>query len=158
DYTLANNQQVRVDILDANDPAYISNPLEVTSILQNIFITQSGTNGTPNLVPYGTLFPNPITLDPSKYAGKTIVLRFAAVNNKGQLLVGVTGVKLVAKYTDTLPPIITGLVLRNPGFGSGNTTDPTIVGQVNDDNLSPANAFSPPLGEPNNIKKIIFDT
>src|SRR5262249_24649288 len=93
-----------------------------------------------------------------KFAGKTIVLRFAAVNNKGQLLVGVTGVKLVAKFTDTLPPIITGLVLRNPGVGGGNTTDPTIVGQVNDDNLSPANAFSPPLGEPNNIKKIIFDT
>ncbi len=71
------------------------------------------------------------------YGGKQILIRIAAVNNTGPLIVGVDNVSLTSMYTDTTPPTFPGQPeLRNPGYLVGNnldsTTDPTLVGQVAD--------------------------
>ncbi|HEV3081146.1 MAG TPA: FG-GAP-like repeat-containing protein [Gemmataceae bacterium] len=125
------NQQVRVDIMDPGAPI-----LDVGSgVLLNIFHT---TPSTPLLFGYTTL-----SADLTPFQGKTLRLRIAEVNTLGKLLVGVDNVKLVANFIDSQAPSLTGIHLRNPGFGStltfgGTSTDPTISGVVSD-NGSPSN-------------------
>jgi hypothetical protein len=155
--TSADNQQIRVDIIDptvlnSSDP---NAALDVdSSVLKNLFITD------PMKALSAAYFT--ITADLSAYAGKTIRLRIASANNRGKLIVGVDNVSIRAVYQDNKLPTITNLGLRNPGFGlspsfGGSTTDPTLVGQVVDDGLSPPNAGSPPLGSPNNIAFVALD-
>lgn len=119
------NQQVRVDIMDPQ--------AQLTSvgagILRGVFIT---TPTTPRTFGYQTF-----TVDLTGFAGRTVRLRFASVNNQGKLIVGVDNVQVQTLFTDTAPPGINNLRLRVPGFGAmpgfgGNTTDPTVVGQVTD--------------------------
>jgi hypothetical protein len=164
DYTLpTHNQQVRVDIIDPTvlDPNNVNSPFDVgTSVLKSIFVTKPTTSLTSS---YGSLKAQLTNIDLSQFKGRRIRLRIASANNQGQLIVGVDNVHVIASYQDNLAPTLSGLQLRNPGYGvtgvfAGNTTDPTIIGQVNDDGLSPANALSPPIGSPNNIAKVIFDT
>ncbi len=132
------NQMVRVDIMDPLAPIN-----DVGSgVLQNVFIT---TASTPAIYGYTTT-----TVDLTGFAGKTIRLRFAEVNNQGQMLVGLDNVQLKAFFADISQPALTGLRLRNPGFGAtatfgGNSTDPTIIGRVSD------------IGSPNNIAFIEID-
>jgi len=82
---------------------------------------------------------------------RTVRLRIAVANTLGQLIVGVDNVKVTEVYNDTEAPILTGLQLRNPGFGvtptnAGDTTDPTIQGVASDN------------GSVNNIAYVLVDT
>src|SRR5262249_12526460 len=119
-----------------------------------IFIThsQNEANPTPLTLNY-TLIQD---LDLTQFLGQTIRLRIASVNNQGRLIVGVDNVRIDATYADSSQPRIYNLRLRNPGFGvtpsfAGNTTDPTLIGQVIDDGLAPD------VGSANNIKWVAFD-
>src|SRR5207247_2539588 len=71
------------------------------------------------------------------YKGKTIRFRVATTNNRGKLIVGVDNVKLTALYSDTTPPVLSGLKIRNPSALASPTlvdptTDTTIVGNISD--------------------------
>src|SRR5262249_25128781 len=109
---------------------------------------------TPREVQLGRVFPNPvvnandnvspitITLTPDELTalrGKRIRLRFAEVNNQGKLVVGGDNGQVSANYTNSQAPAISGLRMRNGGFGAnpetfgGNTTDTTVVGEVTDE-------------------------
>jgi hypothetical protein len=120
------NQQVRVDIIDPS-----ANLTDVGSgVLRNLFMTTPTT--ARNFGSYRVF-----TFDVTAFAGRTIRLRFAAVNNLGKLIVGVDNVQVQASFVDTTPPGLNNVRLRNPGSGAtatfgGNTTDPTILGQVTD--------------------------
>jgi photosystem II stability/assembly factor-like uncharacterized protein len=119
------NQQVRVDLMD---PTAL--PTDVGSgVLRNLFITSPN---TPLILGYETM-----TFDVTAFAGQLIRFRVAEVNNQGKLIVGLDNVQMNALFTETLPPTITAVHMRNPGFGAslsfgGNTSDPTIVGRIND--------------------------
>src|SRR5207237_4021704 len=120
------NQQVRVDLLDPQ--ASITDV--GGGVFRNLFITSPTT--TRNFGSYQSF-----SFDVTGFAGRTIRLRFASVNNLGKLIVGVDNVQLQALFNDTTPPAVIGLHLRNPGFGAtpsfgGNSTDPTILGKVSD--------------------------
>jgi hypothetical protein len=131
------NQQVRVDIMDPNADLRAVG----AGVLQNVFIT------TPGMVFSGY---RTFTADLTALAGKLVRLRFAEVNNQGKMIVGVDGVQVSAFYPEATPPSLNGVRLRNPGFGAtssfgGNTTDPTIIGQVGD------------IGSPSNIAFVEID-
>ncbi len=120
------NQQFRVDIMNPT-----ANILDVGSgVLLSVFRTSPLTS---NFAGYVT-----ITANLTQFAGKTIRLRIAGVNNQATLIAGVDNVHVTTVYTDTQLPILNGLKLRNPGYGQtptfgGNSTDPTIVGVASDD-------------------------
>ena len=100
---------------------------------------------TPTTLGYIT-----VTANLTQFAGKTIRLRFAGVNNQSTLIAGVDNVRIATVYTDTQLPVLNGIKLRNPGFGqtatfAGNSSDPTIIGKVADD------------GSVNNIASIQVD-
>jgi hypothetical protein len=133
------NQQVRIDIMDPT-----ANPFDVgAGVLTNIYQTTPQTN--PVFGGYLT-----ITADLSAFKGRVVRLRIAEVNNQGRLIVGVDNVHVQSFFVDNTTPSLNGVRLRNPGFGAtatfgGNTTDPTIIGQVSD------------MGSPNNIAYIEID-
>ncbi len=147
-HTSAANQQVRVDLMDPSGPVLGyetgSDPF-VGGVLKNLFQTLS-TDPKTQLV---TLH---LSTDPSSpfynasfaqllpsLAGRTIRLRVAAADNQGKLIVGVDNVRVIDTYTDTTAPAFvppTPPHIRNTSFvqsGVPYTTDPTIVGRVNDD-------------------------
>jgi hypothetical protein len=120
------NQQVRVDLMDPQ--ASITDV--GGGVFSNLFITSPTT--ARNFGSYRSF-----SFDVTGFAGRTIRLRFASVNNLGKLIVGLDNVQLQALFNDTTPPAVMSLRLRNPGSGAtpsfgGNTTDPTILGQVAD--------------------------
>ena len=121
--TTAANQQVRIDIMSNG-----SNILDVGSgVLLNVFRTNPL---TPQLEGYIT-----ITANLTQFAGQTVRIRIAGVNNQAPLIVGVDNVKVTTTFTDSQAPIVNSLALRNPGYGQtptfgGNTSDPTITGSV----------------------------
>ena len=133
---VGNDQQVRVDIMDPSKPGFLITDTEADGkgdVLQNIFQTKSTDPDTQNL----TVTANLSSLL-AAYAGKTVIIRVATVNNMGPMIVGVDNVSLTSKYTDTTAPTFPGQpALRNPGFTVGtnltSTTDPTLIGQVADD-------------------------
>jgi photosystem II stability/assembly factor-like uncharacterized protein len=133
------NQQVRVDLIDP-----LGSLTDVGGgVLRNLFLTTPTTDR--DFGSYRTF-----TFDITALAGRTVRLRIASVNNQGKLIVGVDKVQMQAVFTDNTVPGVNGLHLRTPGFGAtpsfgGNTTDPTIVGQVTD------------LAGVNNIASVIFD-
>jgi hypothetical protein len=123
-YNLPNtpDQQVAVDIVDPN--------ANVTFAPSQLSIFNTSSNP-----------PNEGFVDVSanllSFAGKTIRLRIAGVDNQGNLIVGVDNVKLQTTFADTTGPSFSSLRVRNPGttVGANNTavtTDPTIVGAVSD--------------------------
>ncbi|HLJ97755.1 MAG TPA: DUF4214 domain-containing protein [Gemmataceae bacterium] len=120
------NQQVRIDLVDPQGSI-----TDVGSgVFRNLFITTPGTD-----LDFGAY--RTFSFDVSAFKGRTIRLRFASVNNQGKLIVGVDDVHVQTVFTDTVAPGVNNLRLRNPGFGAtanfgGNTTDPTILGQVSD--------------------------
>jgi hypothetical protein len=127
------NQQVRVDIVNptANIFTVTSGP---TGVLMNLFQT---TPSSPEEFGYGVNPGSTETIDLKQFAGQTIRFRVAEVNNQGLLVVGVANVQLNVLYSGVAPITITGVQLRNPGFGQtpsfgGASTDPTIVGRVSD--------------------------
>ncbi|HYV37174.1 MAG TPA: FG-GAP-like repeat-containing protein, partial [Gemmataceae bacterium] len=132
--TLADNQQVRVDLMNPNAPL-LETVLDNTAtntpgVYQNLYVTD------PNQ-PLITSSIQTVTLDPALYKGKTIRFRVAATNNRGLLVVGVDDVKLMARFSDSAPPSLTGVAVRNvSSIASPSvpdpTTDPTIVGTLSD--------------------------
>jgi hypothetical protein len=137
----ADNQQVRVDIVDPAAPSILT--VDPTFVFRNEFITKLNDPAVRQIT---------ITdADLTAFAGKTIRLRVAATNNRGRLIVGVDNVTVLAKFGDSTKPTLSGVGLRNPGFlGSPNgatphTTDPTIIGTVSDN------------GGLKNIRFIVFD-
>jgi hypothetical protein len=126
--TLAANQQVRVDVIDPAAPGFtILGVTAAAGLLKNEFQTTLTTPTTDALT---------LTDDLTAFAGKTILLRIGTTNNKGKLLVGVDDLRVVAKFTDTAAPALTGVGLRSPGFlgtpdgKTPHTSDPTVVGRV----------------------------
>ncbi len=79
------NQQYRVDILKAGADPFSVAPADV---LKTIFQTQPGDPGS--------LDPTPVTVDLSAFAGQSVQLRFAAVDNDDYLNVGVDCVALTS--------------------------------------------------------------
>jgi hypothetical protein len=85
DYTVEPNQQYRVDLLRPH-----ANPFTVNSnaILRTLFRTKSG---DPN-----TLGPQLRTYNISQFAGRTVRLRFAEVDNFGNLYASVDRVRVAS--------------------------------------------------------------
>ena len=79
------NQQYRVDILKAGADPFSVAPGDV---LKTVFQTQPGDPGS--------LDPTPVTVDLSAYAGQSVQLRFAAVDNDDYLNVGIDCVALTS--------------------------------------------------------------
>jgi hypothetical protein len=80
DYNVAPNQHIRVDIMDPAAPVD-----DVTAgVLENVFLTDPSDPMT-----FGYIN---VTTDLSAYAGQTIRLRFAEVDNQGVLFMGVDNV------------------------------------------------------------------
>ncbi len=79
------NQQYRVDIMK---PSAEPTSVDPADILQTVFQTQDSSPAT--------LDPTPVSVDLSAYAGQTVRLRFAAVDNESFLLVGVDCVSLTS--------------------------------------------------------------
>ena len=125
--TSANNQQVRVDIMNPNGVALGIDA--ASGVLENLYLTNSTTSSNP---PINITLQN---IDLSAYVGQTIRLRIASANNQGRLIVGVDNAKLVAKFDDQTGPTLTGLNVSNPSYvsaGVPRTNDPTIVGTIFD--------------------------
>ncbi|HVN51286.1 MAG TPA: hypothetical protein VMT43_07630 [Acidimicrobiales bacterium] len=86
DYSIdGDNQQYRVDIMKPTaDPMSV----DPADILKSVFQTEPGDPAD--------LAPTPVTVDLSAFAGQTVRLRFAAVDNSYYLNVGVDCVQLVS--------------------------------------------------------------
>ena len=145
--TTAANQQVRVDLVDpkALPLTAVAENLGTGTygVLQNLFVTDP-TQSLEESVPVT------MTLNAATYAGKTVVLRFAATNNEGRLIVGVDGVKLQAVFKDTQAPVLSSLQISSPSSVASTTipdptTNPTVIGKVAD------------LGSINNLKYLQFN-
>jgi hypothetical protein len=145
-HTAAANQQVRVDLLDPASLPFATNPDApgTPGVLDNLFITKP-TQTSIQTVNYSS------DINVSKYAGRSVRLRFGTTNNQGKILVGVSGVSLRAIFPDSQSPKLTGVIIRNPNALASPSlvdpsTDPTIVGNVSE------------IGSINNISFIEFDT
>jgi len=94
DYTTVPNQQARVDVMSPAAPVFDLG----AGVLQNVFRTQPG---DPALQNYST-----VTADLSAFAGQTVRLRFAEVDNLHGLNLGVdrvsiqTGTLTATSYSD----------------------------------------------------------
>jgi hypothetical protein len=165
------NQQIRIDIMNPDTGTPVDTSFLTTlpdapgapGVLRNLFQTDPSTpletmsGGVPGSITLGGTPSFDLTL----YHGRTIRIRIATVNNaaaappfgEDKLLVGVDNVQLQTTYTDTQAPIFVpdssgkGPHLRNPGLNN-DTTDPTIVGEVND--------TTDPLGNNGSANNIAF--
>lgn len=99
DYTGAANQQVRVDLISppADDPFVFDGPN-----MTHLFTTEPGTET-------GTFEYRPFQFDLGPFAGETVRLRFAEVDNQSFLFVSVDNVALTCQ----VPP----RVISDPGTG-----------------------------------------
>ena len=86
DYTVDPNQQYRVDLLRPTANPFTVNP---DAILKRLFRTEVG---DPK-----SLRPTLMTFDLTPFAGKTVRLRFAEVDNQGFFLASVDRVKVTSK-------------------------------------------------------------
>jgi hypothetical protein len=83
DYESTENQQFRIDLLTPSAPL---ESLTAANVLTNVFRTSPGDPETRE--------PSAITADLSKWAGQTVRLRLASVDNRGPLRVGVDDIRL----------------------------------------------------------------
>jgi hypothetical protein len=82
-YTVMPNQQYRIDLMKPNSPLRSLKPKHV---LTNIFRTRVGDPLTRT--------PNPVSENLSRFAGRTVRLRFAEVDNQENLAAGIDAVTL----------------------------------------------------------------
>jgi len=85
DFNVSPNQQYRVDILDPNAPV---TSVAAGDVLATVFRTEVGDPAT--------LGPTTISFDLTPYAGRTVRIRFAEVDNQGFLTAGVDDVRIVS--------------------------------------------------------------
>ena len=83
DYEGTQNQQYRIDLVAPSAPV---DSLAATHVLANVFRTSPGDADRRE--------PFPVTLDLSKFAGQTVRLRLAGVDNGGPLRAGVDNIRL----------------------------------------------------------------
>ena len=83
EYEGTQNQQYRIDIVAPSAPV---DSLAATHVLANVFRTKLGDADRRD--------PFPVTLDLSKFAGQTVRLRLAGVDNGGPLRAGVDNIRL----------------------------------------------------------------
>jgi hypothetical protein len=82
-HTVMPNQQYRIDLMKPNSPLRSLKPKHV---LTNIFRTRVGDPLT--------MTPNPVSENLSRFAGRTVRLRFAQVDNQAPLHAGIDAVTL----------------------------------------------------------------
>ncbi len=105
-------------------------------VLEQLFQTYPAGSAAPS-VPFTTdlaSYSGVITANLAQFAGKTIRIRIAAVNNQGPLIVGVDNVKLNVEFANSTAPKLANLAVNNPSFVSSGipyTNDPTITGTIN---------------------------
>ncbi len=121
DYNTFPNQQYRVDILKPSADPFSVAPDDV---LATVFRTNVGDPGT--------LEPTPMTFDLSPYAGQTVRLRFAEVDNQGIFLASVDDIEVTAELPPPSPQCSDSLDNDN----DGNTDFPDDPGceSADDDN------------------------
>jgi hypothetical protein len=83
DYEGTQNQQYRIDIVAPSAPV---DSLAAAHVLANVFRTSPGDADRRE--------PFPVTLDLSKFAGQTVRLRIAGVDNGGPLRAGIDNIRL----------------------------------------------------------------
>jgi hypothetical protein len=148
----ANNQAVTIS--GVTPPGYngtynitVVNPTTFTYTDATTGLTPAtGSPGTADWGPGNGGTADPNSFDLSAFAGRTVRLRIAETNNQGKLLIGLDSVRLATSFIDTVNPTLSNAALRNPGFGAtagfaGFTTDPTIIGHVDDNGTSNNVAF-----------------
>lgn len=115
DYTVANNQQARVDIMNPAAPLQDVG----AGVLLNVFQT---TTGGPQNQPYTT-----ITANLTPFAGTTVRLRFAETDNMSNMSFGIDGVSVqIPTIAPTSIPTLSewglvGLALFVAMFGMAST-------------------------------------
>ncbi len=158
-----NNYQVRIELLPATaaNIAALQNglPDQLSAPLGSPIFQSNPNTPLTNGVFDQTLTDN-LTGVLGSLAGQQVILRISGVTNRGLLIVGADNVMVTATYTDTTVPSDTGPQLRNLGFqttpnGPPVTTDPTVIGTVNQ---STVGAGGNGDGGVNNIAYIEFDT
>jgi len=86
DYSVVPNQQYRIDVLRATAPATSVAPADV---LLQVFRTD---DGDPS-----SMSPTRFSADLSRFAGSTVKLRFAEVDNQGNFLASVDDVQIASR-------------------------------------------------------------
>lgn len=106
-------------------------------VLEQLFQTYGASDASaPAGIPFITdssTYSGVITANLAQFAGQTIRIRVAAVNNQGPLIVGVNNVQLNVTFPDSTAPTLSNLAVNNPSFVSGGvpyTNDPTITGTI----------------------------
>jgi hypothetical protein len=109
DYTTIPNQQYRVDVIKPSAPV---TSVAAVDVLANLFQTKTGDPST--------LAPTVMSFDLSQFAGQTVRLRFAEVDNSGNFYGSVDAVRVTSS-----PSVVTGAA-------SGvSSTAATVNGTVN---------------------------
>jgi sugar lactone lactonase YvrE len=125
DYHTVPNQQVRIDIINPNADLLSTSPGDV---LLNVFQTHAGDRNT--------LDPTEVDADLSAFAGQTVRLRIAVVDNEFYLNAAVDDVSLLTQPTSPSPtPTPTWYYVADPesyGGGTGQIVrvDPTTGAQT----------------------------
>jgi hypothetical protein len=124
DYQAGPDQQIRVDIISPDADLLSTSPNDV---LLNVFQTQAG---APN-----TLAPTELDADLSAFAGKTVRLRIAVVDNQSFLNATVDAISIQTQPTPTPTPTPSSYYVADPaspGGGAGEIlrVDPTTGAQT----------------------------
>lgn len=100
------NQQYRVDLMDPDAPLYDVGP----GVIQNLFQT---VEGDPQSIGYTTL-----EFELTDFAGQTVRLRAASVNNEGQLFSSIDEVTCVTENNESIPTLSEwGMISAALGLG-----------------------------------------
>ena len=115
DYTVMGNQQFRIDVMSPSAPLTSVAP---SDILKTIFATQTGASET--------MAPTVFTSDLSAFAGQTVRLRVAQVDNSDYLNAGVDAVSITASPSAATQPAtavsLTGATLNGTVNPAGDAT------------------------------------
>jgi hypothetical protein len=116
DYHSVGNQQFRIDVISPSAPL---TSLAPSDILATVFATQTG--GPTSMA------PTVMTADLSAFAGQTVRLRVAAVENSNYLNAGVDAVSIVASPSVATQPAtavsLTGATLNGTVNPAGDATN-----------------------------------
>ena len=123
------NQQYRIDIMKPDAPVDSVAPED---ILATVFRTE--------VRDPASMEPTPMTVDLSQFAGSTVRLRFAEVDNQNLFVAGVDDVKVTSvTTTDTTPPTVTdtSLTAMTPQGDASKTTNVTATFSEEVQNVTP---------------------